>query len=116
MPKPTGMKRSLAAGGAVLAALLASAGTASGADPLPVTATSPATGTTYAPTAGSVAFSFNSTITGLSTLAIEVSTQNASGQDGSLADDYQTDFFLVTESDANPGTYRGTSNSNALWW
>lgn len=59
-----------------------------------------------------------STVAGMTTPTIEVATQNVAGQDGTLADDFRVDFFLASESDAYPGTYRGVSNGsgNANWW
>jgi hypothetical protein len=85
--------------------------------PWDVTPTSPASGGTYRAVAAPISFEFTSSIKGMRTMAIEVSTQNVPGQDGTLANDFQVDFFLPFESDAYPGTYRAVSHGGpANWW
>jgi hypothetical protein len=46
----------------------------------------------------------------------EVSTQNVPGQDGTLANDYQVDFFSLYQSDANPAIYAGRSTAGSTAW
>lgn len=57
---------------------------------------------------GPVAFEITGAPPHLSSVAIEISTQNIPGQDGTLANDFVTGNVFLTESDAYPGTYRGS--------
>jgi hypothetical protein len=41
------------------------------------------------------------------TAYVEVTAQNVAGQDGTLANDYQQDFFELYETDASPDVHRG---------
>jgi hypothetical protein len=103
----------------LLLGLLVPAAQASADPTLPwdIAVTTPASGGTFAPALTPIAFEFKSSITGMSNVSVEVSTQNVPGQDGTLADDFQTDFFLGYQSDAYPGTYRAASHGGAVrWW
>jgi hypothetical protein len=87
--------------------------------PMPVTAVLPANGSTLASASGARPFEVDLSsivpITAIGrTMYVEVSTQNVPGQDGSLADDYNVDFFALYQSDATPSAYRGTADTN-LW-
>jgi hypothetical protein len=42
---------------------------------------------------------------------VEVSTSRATGQDGTLANDFVVDMVTLTESDASPGVYRGDARA-----
>lgn len=48
-------------------------------------------------------------------LVVEVSTQNAQGQDGTLADDFRVDFNVVSPSDAYPTQFRSRTPTSAAW-
>jgi len=47
---------------------------------------------------------------------VEVATQNIPGQDGTLADDYQVDYVPMTQSDAYPDTWNGSSTAYSFNW
>jgi hypothetical protein len=87
--------------------------------PMPVAAVLPANGSALASASGARPFEVDLasvvpiTASGR-TMYVEVSTQNVPGQDGSLASDYNVDFFALYQSDATPSAYRGTANTN-LW-
>jgi hypothetical protein len=89
------------------------------ADPLPVTTTSPANGATIMGLTGagqSVPFEVTSPLADLTGVYVEVASQPAPlGQDGTLAADFELDYFPLQESDAYPGTYRGLSNDGRAW-
>lgn len=92
---------------------------AASADPMPVTSVYPENGATYSLPSGSIAFQLTSPVLHMRSMYVEVATRNSPlGQDGTLADDFQTDFFPLGESDAYPGTYKGGSNylPNGAWW
>jgi hypothetical protein len=57
-------------------------------------------------------------VTHLRFVDLEVSTQPLLGQDGTLANDFQQETTILTESDAFPGMYRGTSMyvPDGFWW
>jgi hypothetical protein len=87
---------------------------------LPATASAPADGAAiqaipaiHASTTTSVTFSVRTPVHGLS-IYVEVATKNIPGQDGTLAQDYNKDFFRLNESDADPDLYSGTPNA-ILW-
>ncbi len=87
-------------------------------EPLPVTSVSPADGATIPVPSGPVPFELVSSTPGLWNVSVEVATQNIPGQDGSLANDFQVDFFSLFRSDAFPTVYRGQSGyvAGGYWW
>jgi hypothetical protein len=108
---------------AVASLAIATPAASAQAEPLAVTSTVPAEGTTYAPLTtpggGGFRFELKSPTTKITGMYVEVATQNSPlGQDGTLADDFRVDFFSLFESDAYPGTYVGASNHvpNGGWW
>lgn len=90
---------------------------ANATEPLPYNSMSPEDGFTRSSTSGAQEFTFQSSNTGISA-SVEVSSSPLLGVDGTLANDYQKDYFGMTQSDAFPGTYRGVSNHvpGGNWW
>ncbi len=82
---------------------------------MPITASSPRDGTSIAASQVSpITFSIRTPVHSAS-IALEVATQNAPGQDGTLANDFQKGFLSMSESDADPDLYTATSFSGASW-
>jgi hypothetical protein len=92
---------------------------AASADEMPVSAVTPANGATLPVPTAPVVFNITSPVVHITSMYVEVATQAAPlGQDGTLANDFQKDFFPLFESDAYPGTYLGSSHfvGGGYWW
>lgn len=93
------------------ATLIGFTGSSLAAEPFPLSSATPTSGATYESRTG-IAFEVVAP-PHLSSVRVEIATQNIPGQDGTLAEDFTVDSLLLFESDAYPGTYRGTSSG--LW-
>lgn len=85
---------------------------------LPITAASPADGASFQTgiTTTPVVFSLRTPVHN-TLIYLEVATQNVPGQDGTLANDYQSDFVGMSESDADPDLYtRSLSAAFSTYW
>lgn len=97
----------LAIGAAAMAATAASAI----ADPLSITSSTPPDAAVIPPQSSfsSIPFTVETNVPGLSGgVVIELATRNVPGRDGTLADDFVIGRGYLRESDAYPGTYRGS--------
>ena len=115
--RPASIVMGILVAGITLLATATATATAAGAtclngvydEALPITASSPPDGTsTVASGVSPIKFSIRTPFHRAS-IALEVATQNLPGQDGTLANDFQKDFLLLSESDADPDLYTASS-------
>lgn len=84
---------------------------------LPTSALAPANGTAFQAAPWTpINFSLRTSLHQLSTISLEVTSQNVLGQDGTLANDYHKELVSMFESDADPDLYTGHSLAAPGWW